>query len=807
MCMGAVGAWAAPPESAPQQEVTVVVVNAGVDPARPVQKVRVSLGYIDGSTLITVTGATRYDATNSEGKATLLVALEAAQSGGLRINIEGASDLVIYEPADGQLTGLPSTVTIKLLTKGSPALLGPAQINALLHRLSLQNKQLTQENRAVKGELAAAQSQKPDELTAAMAEWARANGFAIADVDKQVRQWAEEIQQGKKQATDEQKALAELALKHYGVAAQLFDQAADDIGQSMDEDEKKFLEERRTKLRDLVDKSFQSANAYQLDLKYHQATQILEQARDRAAAEHNRYPEDAALRSIWLNAIDGAADARAVEGENKPAGDSALLLSRSVDDLRKLLTEYTRPNERDTWAMTQNDLGVALLIEGERSSGAQAAELMTEAVAAEQAALEVFTKADFPQRWAGTQNNLGMALTDLATASNIGKLAPLEMSGGAQVMGLLAQAAETFRAALQVFTRAETPQVWARTQNNLALALMNLGDRTDGVEGENLLAQAIQAYRAALEVQTKVDSPLDWAQTQNNLGITLMAQGQRSTGAQAVNLFAQAVQAYRAALEVQTKVDLPLDWAIAQYNLGIALSQLAGLSSGRDATDLRVQAIAAFKSTLEVYSKADQPVWAKIQLNLEGAFMQQQDYSNAAEVLEAYLEDFPTDSFALPRAIHIYHDKLFQYERAYELTQRKLKLGATPETELGMIEDDLTTSRFEECEKLAGLANYASFNVREEFPGILIHDAMKLACQWGAGQKVAAQETEKMLLLKATRMEKTGWEFGGTLHYLASSPAFSTGRASWIALFQSLQDGDGAAMAGALKQLEEVMKN
>ena len=119
MCFGAVGAWAAPPVSAPQQEVTVVVLNAGVDPAKPVQKVRVSLAYIDGATLITVTGATRYDATNSDGKAMLLVALEAVQRGGLRINIEGASDLVIYEPADGQLTGPPSTMTFRLLPKGS----------------------------------------------------------------------------------------------------------------------------------------------------------------------------------------------------------------------------------------------------------------------------------------------------------------------------------------------------------------------------------------------------------------------------------------------------------------------------------------------------------------------------------------------------------------------------------------------------------------------------------------------------------------------------------------------------------------
>ena len=48
----------------------------------------------------------------------LFLARLAAQSGDLRIEITGASDLVVYQPADGQLAGLPATVTISLLPKG-----------------------------------------------------------------------------------------------------------------------------------------------------------------------------------------------------------------------------------------------------------------------------------------------------------------------------------------------------------------------------------------------------------------------------------------------------------------------------------------------------------------------------------------------------------------------------------------------------------------------------------------------------------------------------------------------------------------
>jgi hypothetical protein len=89
----------------------------------------------------------------------------------------------------------------------------------------------------------------------------------------------------------------------------------------------------------------------------------------------------------------------------------------------------------------------------------------------------------------------------------------------------------------------------------------------------------------------------------------------------------------------------------------------------------------------------------------------------------------------------------------------------------------------------------------------LIRDSMRLSCQWGAGQKADARQTAQALLLKSAQLQRTGAKLAGTRRYLASSPAFETGRSSWIALFDSLEKGDGAAMADSLKQLEEVMKD
>ncbi len=929
-------------QSPAQRELSVVVVDAHADPSQPVQGVRVSLSFVAASEKV----VDARDATNRSGQALLLVSPEAAQRDDLRLEIGGVSDLVIFQPADGQLSGLPANITVRLLPKGSVLLLGPPQIEAMLQRMSIQTRAKNQEIHALKAELAAAQSQKPDDLTAAMADWAKANGFEAADVDKQVQQWAEDIQKRKDQATANEKALAELALKHYGVAAQLFDQAADDIGQSMDEEEKKFLEQRRKQLRELVDKKFQSANTYQLNLQFHQATLILTQACDRAAAEHNHYPEDAALREIWLDAVTRLANARRDEGDLGDAASSAALLAQSIKDFQGLLLErsqakeprdwaktqtnlgialeeqglrsggaqatdllakaveayqaalgvYTRPDQPKKWAWTQNNLGNALEEQAYRSRGAQTAELLAQAVQAYRAALEVRTRAEMPLEWASTENNLGQTLmaegerntgtqaTDLLaqavaafrtalevrtkaddalewahTEDNLGAAlwhqgewsggpeaedllakatdafrAALEVetkqslpqdwaetennlgvafadeavrANGSQAADLMAKAAEAFQASLEVRTRENLPQAWAHTEDNLAAALRSQAEKSGGEKAMDLLARAVAAYRAVLEVYTKADLPQDWATTQQNLAVALYTQGQKSSKAQALDSAAQSVQASRSALEVFTRTEQPQEWAMVQNNLALALCLEGERSSGKQAKDLFAQAVDAYRAALQVYTRTEKPLaWAMTQNNLGNALVDEGDYAGAAKALEECLEDFPDHAGILNTAISIYHDNLYRYDRAYELAQHWMKVDASPDAKISMLEQDLTTSRFEDCGKQAASIGDDAFP-DVPVPMTLIRDSMRMACQWGAGQKADAQQTANALLLKSAQLQDVGFQFPGTRHFLGSSPAFDAGRPSWVALFDSLEKGDGAAMAVDLKQLQEAMKH
>ena len=115
-----------------------------------------------------------------------------------------------------------------------------------------------------------------------------------------------------------------------------------------------------------------------------------------------------------------------------------------------------------------------------------------EAEAAYRAALEVYTRAAHPVDWAMTQNNLGVALADQAGRTD-----------GAAGGGLLGEAVAAYRAALEVRTAAEHPVDWATTQNNLGNALAGAGARVGGGGRGGAAGEAVAAYRAALEVYTR----------------------------------------------------------------------------------------------------------------------------------------------------------------------------------------------------------------------------------------------------------------------------------------------------------------
>lgn len=820
-------------QSSAQQNVIVILLNVHEQPPQPVKAVRVSLSYLDSSVLVTDT----QQVTNSQGQALLLVSPGVSQRGDLRIVVTGASDLVIYQPADGQLAALPATVKVSLLPKGSPALLGPAQIEAMLHRTLLRVNNLQNQVSALKQ---SAQNQGPD-LGAAIAEWAQSNGFSADHVKQQVQQWAQGIQSSPAQATADQKALSELALKHYASAAQLFNQASDADRQEISAEESQaqslesqvqalqaaqqaLLDKLRSPVKQMIDHSEQAAGAYQLNLQYHQATQTLESTEAYAEAEYKKHPDDKGFHELWLRALSAVADARESEGTVSPADVSLPLLAQSVADLQLLMREYAALGDRTEGATAQMDLGGALDCEGERAGPDQAADLLGQAVQAYKSALQVFTKADLPLDWAKTQGNLGNALKDES-----------ENVSGDKAAALLDQAVQAYQNALQVFTMADQPREWVAAQLDLGDAMTAEGELRGGDKAVALFDQTAQAFRRALEVLTKTEMPLYWAVAQVDLGKALDDEGELAGGDKAAALFDQALQADQNALQVFTMADMPQVWAATQVNIGNVLQDEAGLASVEKSTSLLDQAMLAYRSALQVFTKAGLPqYWAGTQKYLGSALEDEAELASGDKAvalfgqavqafrntLEVYTKAGLPRAWAmaqndlgnalLSEAEHTSGDKAAAlFDQAAQAFQNALEVYTKTDspqdwsgTQMSLMEADLASAHFAACLQQAAILIDDALPPAE----LVIRDAMQLACQWGAGEKSTAAAAERALASQQPVFEAGYWDYSGTIRFISASPAFAAGRASWIAFFNALQHGDSAGMTAALHQLEPILQ-
>lgn len=623
-----------------RRQLGVRVVNAETSPEKAVVHVRVSLERMIGAAQVTV-GVGLSDANGRvvfDIPAAFQTALEA------RLQVTEAQGLVIYKPEDGAIdpASLAHTreLTLKLLHKGSAALLEPAQLEALVARLS-------RPTQSPRSSILTAAARAPD-LTGSLREWAQKSGFTLGQVEDQLRKWADNIRNNPARATKRQNALAEFAARNFPRAAELFGEAANQDLQDFDREEqqRKEAEERSSRaLRGFLDNKISQAGALSAGHSYTAARAALEEGLRRTErGRHRQWWIDMSLRVAGAHAregelgdpkstagqikeaiaeferllrepasilddVDRAATQSALgaaldaQGQRSSGPEAATLLQRAVEAYRASLQVRTRAAWPDDWAITQLNLGSALLTLGIHATGAEMVTLMDQSVQAIRAALEIFTRADRPADWALAQIVLGVSLEEQGSRRN-----------GAEAQTLLAQAVQAYRAALEVFSASTDPNSWATTQHNLGLALQTQGERVGGPQALALLKQSAESFRAALEVFTRADYPQDWARTQHNLGNVLEDQGERIGDTEGLALLQHAVRCYRAALEVRTKADLPQDWARTEHDLGFVLAILGGLSTGQEADTFLTQSADAFRSSMEVFTRSDLPYdWARTQ--------------------------------------------------------------------------------------------------------------------------------------------------------------------------------------------------
>jgi tetratricopeptide (TPR) repeat protein len=668
----------------PKRQLAVRVMNASVRPERAVPRVTVALVRMSVGTRVTL----GMGVSDTNGRVVFDLPASFQSALDIRLEVTEASGLVLYKPEDGALdpTSLIHTreLIVKLVSRGSPALLEPSQLEALIVRLSKPMQVSSQPG--LESEV------RKLDLTNSLRQWAGNSGFTLAQVEEELRNWSDAIRSRTAHASTRQKALAEFAARNFSRAAELFGTAAQEDRSDLDRKEqrlKDLAKETNNALRRFLDDKISQAGALQANLRYSAARGVLEEACGRVDKGLNR--------QWWLQISLRVADARTKEGELGDPQLSVRNLQQAINEYERLLRELSVPSERTDLASAQHAMGTALVTLGQRTRSGEAPQLLGDAVKQLRSALQVRTKADLPRDWAATQYELGVALQEQGK-HNVGRPA----------IELLKEAVQAFRSSLEVRTQTSLPQEWAESQTGLAGALANIGVRSSGAESVMALQQAMGAYQSALDVFAKTD-PLRWAGTQHNLGIALQSEGERSRGAEAMALLKRSAQAFRAALGVFTRVDLPQSWARTQHNLGNTLEDQAERTSGPESTALLAQAVQAYRAALEVRTKKELPQdWAKTQSDLGLALEIQGENTEGAESI-ALLEQAVQ---AKQSALEVFTRSDLPYDWAR--TQHNLGVGLEIEAEVLELQGERTNVRATALREQAIEAFTAALEVRTE---------------------------------------------------------------------------------------------
>jgi tetratricopeptide (TPR) repeat protein len=246
-----------------------------------------------------------------------------------------------------------------------------------------------------------------------------------------------------------------------------------------------------------------------------------------------------------------------------------------------------------------------------------------------------------------------------------------------------------------------------------------------------------------------------------------------------------ATQSYQNALQVQTKADWPTDWANTQAALGLVLDVEGERASGDKALALFSQAMTDYQNALQVRTRADLPQdWALTQIALGDVLQDEAGRASGAE------------------AETLFNQASQAYQSALEVVSKVNLSRAWAGGQLSLALISLDTSHFDTCVEHFGQITDGLLPPRDTFR----EDALRFLCEWGAGNKSAARETEKNLLSKSADATPFFWDASTTVSLLSNSPAFATGRDSWIAFFNSFYNGDGTGMTAALHQLEPLLQ-
>ncbi len=528
-------------------------------------------------------------------------------------------------------------------------------------------------------------------------------------------------------------------------------------------------------------------------------------------------------------------------GERLAGSDAIQTFHDSIEAYQKALEVRSKSSVPQLWAATQNNLGNTRMRLASLLPRNEAVELMTNAIAGFKMLLAVRPKNVLPQDWANTQNNLGVAYLGLGDRSVM-----------PEALQCFQNAKAAFQDALLIHTKEASPQDWANAKDNLGVAYTRIADQTEGVEASRALIAAIAAFEQALEIRTINEFPQPWAGSQGNLGVAHVALGQKVSRPEAILHYRAALGAFDNALKVRTKESLPQNWAEMNLNsggcnwvlgeelrgpsgtanldeafaafksgashlqaaleifdktshpdswagaykmLGLVYRSLGQISVGVQAEEYLQKAVDCFQLVLTLYSREyDLNRYADIQDLLAQTFSSQRKWREAAAAEEEYLLVFPNSVNGLSRAEGYYHDRLYDYGRAFELNAKRVQLG---QGEVDFVEKHLTTARFDGCITRAEHLQTQISDAGE----LVVLESLYFACLRASHMDSKAGQVLEKLRSDLQNVQSVDWSFNGTKHFVTIQAPFSDRPAPWVRLFEAIEERNTTKFEMAYREL------
>jgi tetratricopeptide (TPR) repeat protein len=468
-------------------------------------------------------------------------------------------------------------------------------------------------------------------------------------------------------------------------------------------------------------------------------------------------------------------------------------LEEAVNAHRSALRYFDFEKSPSDWALTQSYLGDAFIQLGiaKGDSG-----LLEAGVEAYRSTLKGYTFETSPLEWARSKNYLGNALVQLAMANEAVRVKNLE------------EAVDAHRSALRYFDSEKLPSEWALTQNYLGFALGQLS-LTESGSSLNSLEEAVKAHQAALKVFTFEKFPLDWAKTQSYLGYVLGFLGAKIEGKKGLPTIQAAIDAHRASLKVHTFDKFPNEWVASQNNLGYALYLLGERYEGEPRMSAIREAIEAHRSVLRAHTfETTPPNWLRAQYQLVNDYLLLADWTQAEGIYLEILARVPSDVTAYNGAVVMYHERTFQFDKAFDLTRRWLEQNPNDLSgQLNLAENSLTTERFDDCEKrIDALVSNAQIDANNRVALRAIQIANLLALK----KDDQIKDLVEAMVLEVTNQAadfRVSWGFAGTTHFVSLNKNLASHQ-SWLKnLFEALGQPDRDSILRALMEVKKKFKS